>query len=274
MSKNEILIHPSAIVHPQARIESGVQIGPFSFIGEKVSVGKNTRIGANVYIEGQTQIGEDNQFFPFCAIGTYPQDLGYKGEETSVCIGDRNIFREYVTIHRGTVNGKKKTELGCDNYFMAYSHVAHDCRIGNETILINGATLGGHVHVEDHVQVGALTPIHQFCHIGLHSFIGGLSTITQDVLPFCRVAGSRPTIFYGLNAVGLRRKGYSRERIRALKEMFKLIFSSDLNMNQALDRIKNEFPQGEDRDVIIQFIQSSTRGIVRKTEEQWKKKLE
>jgi len=274
MSKNGILIHPSAIVHPQARIESGVQIDPFSFIGAKVSVGKNTRIGAHAYIEGQTQIGEDNHFYPFCAIGTYPQDLSYKGEETSVCIGDRNIFREYVTIHRGTVNGKKKTEVGCDNYFMAYSHVAHDCRIGNETILINGATLGGHVYVEDYAQVGALTAVHQFCHIGLHAFIGGVSTITQDVLPFCRVAGSRPTLFYGLNAVGLRRKGYSRERIRALKDMFKLIFSSNLNTNQGLDRIKNEFPQGEDRDVIIQFIQSSTRGIVRKAEEQWKKKLE
>ncbi len=274
MNKNGILLHPSTIVHPQAQIESGVQVGPFSFIGEKVSIGKNTRIGAYTYIEGQAQIGEDNHFYPFCVIGTYPQDLSYKGEATSVCIGDRNIFREYVTIHRGTVNGNKKTELGSDNYLMAYSHVAHDCRVGNGTIFINGATLGGHVHVEDHVQVGALSAVHQFCHVGIHAFIGGGSMITQDVLPFCRVAGSRPTLFYGLNSVGLRRKGYSRERIRALKEMFKLIFSSNLNTNQALDRIKDEFPQGEDRDAIIQFNQASTRGIVRKTEEQWKKKLE
>jgi len=274
MSKNGILIHPSAIVHPQARIESGVQIGPFSVIGEKVSVGKNTRIDAYTYIEGQTQIGEDNHFYPFCVIGTYPQDLSYKGEETSVCIGDRNIFREYVTIHRGTVNGKKKTELGCDNYLMAYSHVAHDCLVGNETIFINGAILGGHVLVDDHAQIGALSAVHQFCCVGTHAFIGGGSMITQDVLPFCRVAGTRPTLFYGLNAVGLRRKEFSRERIRALKEMFKLIFTSNLNINQALDRIKNEFPHGEDRDEIIQFIQSSTRGIVRKTEEQWEKKLD
>ncbi len=266
MSKNENLIHPSAIVHPQARIESGVRIGPFSFIGAKVSVGKNTRIGTHVHIEGQTQIGEDNHFYPFCAIGTYPQDLSYKGEETSVSIGDRNIFREYVTIHRGTASGKKKTVVGCDNYFMTYSHVAHDSRVGNETILINGATLGGHVYLEDHVQVGALTPVHQFCRIGLHAFIGGVSTITQDVLPFSRVAGSRPTLFYGLNALGLRRNGYSRERIRALKDMFKLIFNSNLNTGQALDRITDEFPQTEDRDVILQFIQASTRGIVKKTE--------
>lgn len=274
MSKNESLIHPSAIVHPQARIESNVQIGPFSFIGARVSVGKNTRIGTHVHIEGQTQIGEDNHFYPFCTIGTYPQDLSYKGEETSVCIGDRNIFREYATIHRGTDNGKKKTEVGCDNYFMTYSHVAHDCRVGNETILINGATLGGHVLVDDHAQVGALSAVHQFCRIGLHAFIGGGSMITQDVLPFSRVAGLRPTLFYGLNAVGLRRNGYSRERIRALKDMFKLIFNSNLNTNQAFDRITDEFPQAEDRDVILQFIQSSKRGIVKKTEEQWKKKLE
>ena len=274
MSKNEIFIHPSAIVHPQAKIGTGVQVGPFSFIGEKVSVAENTRIGAHVYIEGQTQIGEDNHIYPFCTIGTYPQDLSYKGEETAVKIGDRNTIREYVSIHRGTVNGKKKTEVGSDNYFMAYSHVAHDCRIGNDTIFINGATLGGHVLVDDHAQVGSLSGIHQFCHIGFNAFIGGGSMITQNVLPFCKVAGSRPTLFYGLNAVGLRRKGYSRDRIRALKEMFKLIFSSNLNTNQALDRIKNEFPQGEDRDLIIQFIQSSTRGIVRKTEEQWEKKLE
>lgn len=274
MSKNGILLHPSAIVHPQARIGNGVQIGPFSFIGEKVSIAKNTKIGAHVYIEGQTQIGEDNHIYPFCSIGTYPQDLSYKGDETSVRIGDRNIFREYVSIHRGTVNGKKKTEVGCDNYFMAYSHIAHDCRIGNETIFINGSTLGGHVLVDDHAQVGALSGVHQFCHIGIHAFVGGGSIITQDVLPFCRVAGARPILYYGLNAVGLRRKGYSRERISVLKDMFKLIFSSNLNTNQALDRIKKEFPQGEDRDIIFNFIHSSKRGIVKKTEEQWGKELE
>jgi UDP-N-acetylglucosamine acyltransferase len=274
MSKDEILIHPSAIVHPQARIGTGVQIGPFSIIGEKVSVEKNTRIGAHVYIEGQTQIGEANQIYPFCTIGTYPQDISYKGEETSVSIGDRNIIREYVTIHRGTLNGKKKTEVGCDNYFMAYSHVAHDCRIGNDTIFIHGATLGGHVSVDDHAQVGSLSGVHQFCQIGIHAFIGGGSIITQDVLPFCRVAGGRPTLFYGLNTVGLRRKGYSRERIRVLKDMFKIIFYSNLNTNQALERIKNEFPQSEDRDVIFNFVQSSKRGFVKKTEEQWGKDLE
>ncbi len=274
MSKNGILQHPSAIVHPQAKIGNNVQIGPFSFIGENVSVAQNTRIGAHVYIEGQTHIGEDNHIYPFCTIGTYPQDLSYKGDETSVRIGDRNTFRENVTVHRGTVNGKKKTVIGCDNYFMAYSHVAHDCLVGNETILINGATLGGHVLVDDYVQVGAISAVHQFCHIGIHAFIGGGSIITQDVLPFCRVAGARPPLYYGLNALGLRRKGYSRDRIRMLKGMLNLIFNSNLNTHQALDRIKNEFPQGEDRDVIFDFIQSSKRGIVKKTEKQWGKDLE
>ena len=274
MSKNDIVIHPSANVHPKAQLAGGVQIGPSSFIGEQVSIGQNTRIGAFVYIEGRTYIGEDNQFYPFCTIGTFPQDLSYKGEDTSVHIGDRNIFREYVTVHRGTVNGRTKTELGANNYLMAYSHVAHDCRVGNETIFINGATLGGHVEVDDFAQVGALTPVHQFCRIGRHAFVGGGSTITQDVLPFCRVAGGRPTLLYGLNAVGLRRNGYSRERIRMLKEMFKFIFYSSLNTQQALEKIKNECPQSEDRDVIVQFIESSKRGFVKKTGEQWNEKLE
>lgn len=274
MSNNGIVYHPSAIVHPQARIGNGVQVGPFSIIGENVSIAENTRIGAHVYIEGQTQIGKDNQIYPFCSIGTPAQDLSYRGEETSVLIGDSNIFREYVTVHRGTVNGKKKTTVGCDNYFMAYSHIAHDCQIGNETIFINGATLAGHVSVENYAQVGSLSGVHQFCRIGIHAFIGGGSIITQDVLPFCRVAGARPTLFYGLNAVGLRRSGYSRERIHQLKDMFKLIFYSNMNTNQALERIKNEFPQSEDRDEILNFVQSSKRGIVKKTEEQWGKNLE
>jgi len=274
MSKNEIFIHPSAVVHPQAKIGNGVRIGHFSFVGEKVSVAKNTRIGAHVYIEGQTQIGEDNHIYPFCTIGTYPQDLSYKGEETSVLIGDRNTIREYVSIHRGTVNGKKKTEVGSDNYFMAYAHIAHDCRVGNETIFINGATLGGHVQVDDHAQVGSLSGVHQFCHIGMHAFVGGGTIITQDVLPFCKVAGARPTLLFGLNSIGLRRKGYSRERIRVLKDMFKLIFYSKLNTNQALNRIKKEFAQSEDRDLILDFVKSSKRGIVKKLEEQWEKDLE
>lgn len=216
-----------------------------------------------------TEIGEKCYFSPFCSIGTEPQDLSYRGEETSVKIGDRNIFKEYVTVHRGTVKGRNKTEIGNNNYFMAYAHVAHDCRLGNEIVLTNGATLGGHVTVDDFVIISAFGAVHQFGQVGKLSLIGGLSTITQDVLPFCRVAGGRPTLFYGLNSIGLRRRGYSRERIQNLKDIFNIFFYSNLNTNQALKRIESETPPGEDRDEIFRFIQASRRGIVKKTAEKW-----
>ncbi|MGD2245757.1 MAG: acyl-ACP--UDP-N-acetylglucosamine O-acyltransferase [Candidatus Aminicenantes bacterium] len=274
MSKNETVFHSTAIVHPQAQIEQGVSIGPYAVIGKKVSVGKNTRIDSHVHIDGNTEIGQNCHLFPFCAIGTDPQDLTYKGEDTSVTIGDRNIFREFVTVHKGTVKGRDKTEIGDGNYFMAYSHVAHDCRVGNETVLTNGVALGGHVTVDDCVNMSAYSAVHQFCRVGKHALIGGISTITQDVLPFCRVAGGRPTLFYGLNAIGLRRKGFSRERIRAIKGMFRFIFYSDLNTNQALERIRDEFPPGDDRDEIIRFIEASERGIVKRTAEKWGKDSE
>lgn len=269
MGRDETFVHPSAVVHPLAQLDKGVTIGPFSVIGEGVIIHKNTRIEANVSISGRTEIGRECLFSPFSSIGTEPQDLAYKSEETVVRIGDRNVFREFITVHRGTLKGGGETVIGSDNYFMAYSHVAHDCRVANETVFINGATLGGHVFVSDHVTISAFTGIHQFCRLGKHAYLGGYTVITQDVLPFCRVAGSRPTLFYGLNAIGLRRKGYSRDRIRALKQMFKIFFYSDLNSSQALEEIKKTFPPGEDRDEIIRFVESSTRGIVKKAAEKW-----
>jgi UDP-N-acetylglucosamine acyltransferase len=272
--RSEALIHPTALVHPQAKIGEGVSIGPYSVIGESVSIGKDTRIEAHVCITGYTEIGEGCRFSPFCCIGTEPQDVSYQGEETSVKIGDRNIFREFVTVHRGTLKGGSLTEIGRDNYIMAYSHVAHDCRVGNETVLTNGATLGGHVSVDDFVIISAFASVHQFSRVGKLALIGGISTITQDVAPFCRVAGGRPTLLYGLNAVGLRRRGYSKERIQNLKHMFKILFYSDLNTSQALKRIESEFSPGEDRDEIIRFLQVSKRGIVKKTAEQWEKDSE
>ncbi|MCK4264592.1 MAG: acyl-ACP--UDP-N-acetylglucosamine O-acyltransferase [Candidatus Aminicenantes bacterium] len=269
MGENDISLHPTSTIHPKAQIDSGVWVGPYCFIGEKVSIHKNTRIDANVYIDGLTEIGEDCHFSPFSSIGTEPQDVTYKGEETLVKIGDRNIFREFVTVHRGTVKGREKTIIGNDNYFMVYSHIAHDCYVGNETIFTHGATLGGHVTIEDYTTVGALSGVHQFCRVGKYAFIGGFSVITQDVLPYCRVAGSRPPVLYGLNAIGLRRRGFSRERIRILKRMFKIIFYSDLNTSQAVERIREEFSPGEERDEIINFIQDSRRGIIKKTSEKW-----
>lgn len=274
MSKNETKVHPTSIVHPKAQLDSGVIIGPYSFIGERVKIHKNTRIDAHVYIDGLTEIGEDCHFSPFSSIGTEPQDITYNGEDTVVRIGDRNVFREFMTVHRSTSKGGGKTIIGNDNYFMAYSHIAHDCFVGNETQLINGATLGGHVTVGDFAIISAGTGVHQFCRIGKFAFVGGYSVITQDVPPFCRVAGSRPLLLYGLNAIGLRRKGFSRARIKDLKEMFKIFFYSELNTTQALERIKKEFPPGEDRDEIVSFVQSSKRGIVKKVSEKWDDELE
>jgi len=269
MSRNEVFIHSTATVHPKARLDSGVWIGPYSLIGGKVAIHKDTRIDAHVCIDGLTEIGESCQFSTFSSIGTAPQDVDYQGEETLVKIGERNIFREFITVNRGTVKGGGKTVIGNDNYFMACSHVGHDCFVGNEIVFINAATLAGHVTVDDYVTVGAFSGVHQFCRVGKYSFIGGYSVIVQDVLPFCRVAGARPTHIYGLNAIGLRRKGFKRERLKALREMFRIIFYSDLNTSQALEKIEKEMPVGEDRDEIINFIRASERGLIKKTAEKW-----
>ncbi len=265
MSRGEVFIHPTSTVHPQARLEAGVWIGPRCHVGEKVAVGRNTRLEESVYLDGWTEIGADCRFSAFSVIGSAPQDVGYKNEETRVVIGDRNIFREFITVHRGTVKGGGLTSIGNDNYFMAYSHIAHDCRVGNGVVLINAATLGGHVAVADFATVSAFSSVHQFCRIGKYAYIGGYSVITQDVLPFCRVAGMRPVLFYGLNAIGLRRHGFSRERLDALKGIFKILFYSDLNTTQAVEKIKTLFPPTEDREEIIDFIQDSSRGIIKKT---------
>lgn len=274
MSGSEIFIHSTATVHPKAQLDVGVSIGPYSYVGEKVRIHKNTKIEANVFIGGRTEIGQSCFFSPFSSIGTEPQDVTYHEEETIVKIGDKNIFREFITVNRGTVKGGGQTVIGDNNYFMAYSHIAHDCLVGSETIFINGATLGGHVIVDDFATVSAFSGVHQFCRIGKYAYIGGFSVITQDVLPFCRVAGARPTLLYGLNTVGLRRKSFSKERIRTLKEIFKIIFYSNLNTTQAINRIKETFTPGEDRDEIINFIQSSKRGIIKKEGEKWQLSLE
>ena len=269
MSKNEVFIHPTATVHPKARLDSGTWIGPYSYIGGKVTVGKNTKLDAHVYIDGLAEIGENCRFSAFSSVGTEPQDIGYKGEETLVKIGDRNTFREFVTINRGTVKGGGETVIGNDNYFMAYSHVGHDSWVGNETIFINAATLAGHVTVCDFAQVGAFSAVHQFCRVGKYAFIGGYSVITQDVLPFCRVAGARPVHIYGLNAIGLRRRGFDRKRLKDLRDIFRIIFHSELNTSQALEKIEKDIPSTEDRNEIIGFIQTSERGIIKKTGEKW-----
>ncbi len=274
MSEREVFIHETANVHPHTRLDSGVSIGPYCFIGEGVSIHKNTRLEANVFITGKTDIGQDCLFSPFSSIGTEPQDVTYQNEETITKIGSRNIFREFITVNRGTIKGGGQTIIGDDNYFMAYSHVAHDCLVGNETIFMNGATLAGHVTIDDYVTVSGFSGIHQFCRVGKHAYIGGYSVITQDVIPFCRVAGGRPALIFGLNAIGLRRRGFSRDRIKDLKEMFKIIFYSELNTTQAITKIEESFNPSEDRDEICKFISSSKRGIIKKSKEKWEIDLE
>ena len=265
------VIHPTASVHPQAELGRGVWIGPSSIIGPQVTIGEKTRLEAHVYIEGRTEIGKECRFSPYSSIGTEPQDVTYAQEVTRVSIGDRNTFREFMTVNRGSAKDAGITSIGSDNYFMAYSHIAHDCRVGNHVVFINGVTLGGHCWVDDYAQVSAFTGFHPFCRIGKYAYVGGYSVITQDVLPFCKVAGGRPPLIYGPNAIGLRRLGFSRARINAVKGMFKLIFFSDLNTSQAVERIAREFPPGPDREEILSFIQSSKRGIIKKLADEWTK---
>lgn len=263
----EALIHSSAVVHKKAEICQNVRIGPGCVIGPDVSIGKNTRLDGGVHISGVTEIGEDNRFWPHSVIGSEAQDLSYKDEPTRVVIGDRNVFREFMTVHRGTPKDKTVTRIGSDNYFMAYSHIAHDCQVGSHIIFINGATLGGHCMVDDFAQVGSYTGVHPFCRIGKYAFTGGFTVLTQDLVPFCRVAGIRPPLLYGINAVGLRRNGFSRDRIKQIKVMYKLLFFSGLNTTHAMNEIRAQVPESPDLDEMLSFIQTSKRGIIKKAEE-------
>ncbi len=265
MSEPEIVVDPSAVVHPKARLSPGVSIGPYCTVGENVALGRNTRLASHVSIQGETEVGADCRFAPFVSIGTEPQDIGYKGDPTRVKIGEGNIFKEFVTVHRGTVKGGGLTVVGDRNYLMAYTHIAHDNRIGNDIVFTNGVTLGGHVTVGDFALLGAFTGVHQFCRIGRYAFTGGFTVLTQDLPPFLKVAGMRPPRIFGLNGVGLKRRGFSRERIDALRRMVKVLYFSGLNTSQAVDRIRTEFPSGPDRDEILEFIQTSKRGILKKT---------
>jgi UDP-N-acetylglucosamine acyltransferase len=256
-------IHPTAIIDPGAKIHPSSKIGPYCVVGPGVDLGENCHLVAHVCLEGPTTIGADNRFFPFSSIGMAPQDLSYRGEPTRLEMGDHNEIREFVTINRGTVKGGGVTRVGSDGLIMAYTHIAHDCLIGDHVLLANAATLGGHIVVEDWAQVGALCPIHHFVRIGAHSFIGGGTTVTRDVLPFSMTVAARDTHAYGLNAVGLERRGFSRERIRKIHHAYKLLLASKLNTTQALEKLKSEPDRGEDVDRLIRFIESSKRGVIK-----------
>jgi UDP-N-acetylglucosamine acyltransferase len=255
-------IHPSAVIHPEAELSTDVKVGPFSVIGAGVKLGAGTEIGSHVVIEGPTVIGKNCRIFAFACIGQIPQDLKFHGERTELIIGDNNVFREFVTFHRGTAGGGGKTIIGNDNLFMAYTHVAHDCKIGNSIIMANGTTLAGHVIVEDHVQVGAFSGIHQFCRVGKYGFIGGYSVITKDVLPYSKTVGNRARC-YGMNPVGLRRKGFTEEKIKQIKHAFRLLLQSKLNTKQALEAIEKEVPRADEITYLLNFIRASARGIIK-----------
>jgi UDP-N-acetylglucosamine acyltransferase len=257
------MIHPSAVIDPTATIPVSCSIGPFCYIGANVELGENCELMSHVVIHGLAKLGSNNRLFPFCAIGIEPQDVTYKGEKTAVEIGDYNVIRESVTINRGTLKGGGVTRVGSHTLLMAYSHVGHDSVVGDHVMLVNAATLAGHVTVEDWAVVGALCPVHQFVRIGAHAYIGGQTVVTKDVLPFSKCVTPRHTQAYGLNAVGLERRGFSQERIRRIHHAFRVLLNSKLNTSQALEKLRGEGDQGKDVAMLMRFIEASERGIVK-----------
>lgn len=255
-------IHPTAMIHAKAELDSTVEVGPYTVIGEHVRVGRGVKIGSHVVIDGWTEIGEDCTFFPFSSIGMEPQDLKFKGGETHLLIGRENIFREYVNLSRGTTEGVGKTVIGEGNYFMAYVHVAHDCVIGNKVVMANAATLAGHITIGDHAILGGLVGVHQFVKIGSYALVGGCSAVAQDVPPFVSVAGNR-TKLYGLNMVGLKRHRFSKERIDALKGAYRLLFRSKLTLREAIKQARNKWGDIADVEVLVSFVENAKRGICR-----------
>jgi len=256
-------IHPTAIVDPTARIAGSAEIGPYCIIGAEVEIGARTRLLGHLYLEGPTWIGEDNILYPFGSIGVASQDLKYHGERAETRIGDRNRIRESVTIHRGTEGGGLVTSLGNDNLIMAYSHVAHDVRIGDHVILGNSVGLAGHVIIEDWVDVAPYCGVHQFCRLGKHAFIGPYSVIKQDILPYSLTSSKPQVSVFGANSIGLERRGIGKSSVESLQTAFRLLSRSKLNTTQAIERIRAEVPPCAELDELIAFIHASTRGVVK-----------
>lgn len=258
------MIHPSAIIDSSAQLSAGVEVGPYAIIGKHVSVGPGTKIGPHAVIGDWTTIGENNQIFHQTSVGAPPQDLKYRGEECWTRIGDNNVIREFATIHRGTVTGHGETVIGSNNLMMAYSHVAHDCVIGNGVVMANVATLAGHVTVEDNVILGGLVAVHQFSTIGAYAMIGGGTMVGLDILPYTiATLGKRDARLRGLNLIGLKRRGFSDEAISNLKKAYKTLFMADLKLPDAISRIKSEISNCPEVDYMLAFIENSKRGICR-----------
>jgi UDP-N-acetylglucosamine acyltransferase len=256
-----MLIHSSAIISPKAKLANNVSIGPYSVISDQVSIGADTKVGAHCVIEGNTAIGKNCEIFSGAVIGSRPQDLKFKGEKVFLEIGNNNIIREYCTLNPGTGEGSK-TIVGDDNLLMAYSHVAHDCRVGNGCVLANNSTLAGHVSIEDKAVIGGMVAIHQFVRIGMLAIIGGCSKVVQDIPPFSTCDG-HPARIYGLNLIGLRRKGISHDSIKKIDQAFKLIFNSGLSVKHALERVEQEVEKTEEINYLVDFVKNSERGLTR-----------
>lgn len=254
-------VHPSAIVAPGAVVPESCNIGPYSTIGSEVVLGEECTLVSHVVLDGRTRIGASNRIYPFTSIGIAPQDLKYGGEPTETEIGDHNTIRECVTISRGTAKGGGITRIGSGNLLMAYVHIGHDSQVGNHCILANAATLAGHVIIEDYASVGAFSPVHQFCTVGRYAFIGGGTIVTQDVLPFSLTSSKRENRAFGINKVGLTRRGFSPDRLGTLQKAFRLLLSSRLNTSQAVEKIREL--EGEDARIVADFIERSQRGVIK-----------
>jgi len=255
-------IDHTAVVDPKAELDSDVEIGPYSVIGAGVRIGKGTRVQSHVVITGRTSVGEANLFFPFAVVGSVPQDLKYKGEPSELVIGNHNTVREYVSLNPGTSGGGMVTRVGDHNLLMMHCHIAHDCILGSWNIVANGATLGGHVVIEDRVIVGGLVGIHQFVRIGSGAILGAGSMVSKDVPPFCNATGDRAKL-HGLNVEGLRRRGFEKEKLDALKKAYRILFQSKLRTKEALERVRREIPQSAEVDQLVQFVANSQRGVCR-----------
>jgi UDP-N-acetylglucosamine acyltransferase len=257
------VIDPTAVISSDAVLAPGVTVGPYAVVGPHVTIGAGSVLGPHVRIEGPTQIGERNHFVGQCSIGTPPQDLKYKGEKTELRIGNDNVMREFVTINRGTTGGGGITTVGSGNFFMAYAHVAHDCHVGDTTIFANNATLAGHVDVGDFATIGAFSAVHQFCRVGDHAFIGGGSICTQDVLPFVKTVGNRPAKTYGVNNIGLERKGFTKETVEALQRAYRILTRSKMLLADALAKIEAELGFHSEVRYLVEFVRESKRGVIR-----------
>ncbi len=256
-------IHPTAIVASSAVVPNSCSVGPYSTIGPNVVLGEDCELVSHVVLDGHLTIGARNRIFPFASVGVAPQDLKYKNEPTRAEIGEDTVIRESVTISRGTVGGGGTTRVGVHCLIMAYVHIGHDSQIGDHCILANAATLAGHVVVEDYATVGALCPVHQYCRIGKHSFVGGGTTITQDVLPFSLTSAKRETHAFGLNKIGLERRGFTREQLRSLQHAYRRLLAAKMNTSQAIERLKSEGFASEEVAYLVEFVEQSQRGVLK-----------